>query len=744
MAKIIGNTTATPNPRPDWNQSDETKADYIKNKPNVGRVFEAINEEGVLILKQSDAMCEKGESGKSPNVGENGNWWVGNEDTGVAAVATIVEGATVVQTTGDSETAVMSQKAVTDEVTSIKSKFIVSEQNLLDVSALKDGYIDTSTGLPKSGVKYSVDKYTDFIPVNPSTDYYRSYCNAFLYKADGTYIDRAGGAPGASKFTTTADTAFVRMAFRSAYEDLTVAFLSSVRSTYAPFKIDVRGLTMPTFGEIITSDSVLNIAFDTENRTLTINGFYVMCEGKRYNFEGGVSTSIPNGNSMYFVVNTDTNDAMVIPVGDVDLAIHIPVFMFFYNFITTPTANTITVPYYVDGVLYNRYDIEEEGVSVEKIITLSAGDDIQAAINDGYTTIILGAGKYPAKAVTIDGANKIKFIVPDATTSNRERKKNAVIDNSIDLEATYADGMLTAPFTANTSSRWYKVFVSKEYTPIRPYLRSESYNAILWETDTANNNNDKKLLPVLTLEECQSTKGSFYYDHTTGTVHINPYDYKETTVYKRLAVEEGSLFIVKNVSELYMENIEVKYGVGVFELTNISECTVRNCVVSHTAWSTGFSINGVNGSFHGCEAYKNCADGFGIGGTLNGYTEYYDCHGHHNYDDGISHHNGSEGAIYGGDWHHNVKGGVAPAHGSVVNCYNVISHDNGYGFYVESDSTVPSAMGRAVKYSGCTAYDNTYGMSVLNYHVVACNCKFEQNTTPTKVMNNSTSSLTIV
>ena len=33
MAKIIGNTTATPNPKPDWNQIDETKADYIKNKP---------------------------------------------------------------------------------------------------------------------------------------------------------------------------------------------------------------------------------------------------------------------------------------------------------------------------------------------------------------------------------------------------------------------------------------------------------------------------------------------------------------------------------------------------------------------------------------------------------------------------------------------------------------------------------------------------------------------------------------
>lgn len=34
--EIIGNTTATPNPRPDWAQTDSTKADFIKNKPNIG------------------------------------------------------------------------------------------------------------------------------------------------------------------------------------------------------------------------------------------------------------------------------------------------------------------------------------------------------------------------------------------------------------------------------------------------------------------------------------------------------------------------------------------------------------------------------------------------------------------------------------------------------------------------------------------------------------------------------------
>lgn len=38
MAKIIGNTTATPNPQPDWNQTDSSKADYIKNKPDISKM----------------------------------------------------------------------------------------------------------------------------------------------------------------------------------------------------------------------------------------------------------------------------------------------------------------------------------------------------------------------------------------------------------------------------------------------------------------------------------------------------------------------------------------------------------------------------------------------------------------------------------------------------------------------------------------------------------------------------------
>lgn len=44
MAKIVGNAVGIPNPQSDWNQSDATKADFIKNKPTV------LTEDDVLAL----------------------------------------------------------------------------------------------------------------------------------------------------------------------------------------------------------------------------------------------------------------------------------------------------------------------------------------------------------------------------------------------------------------------------------------------------------------------------------------------------------------------------------------------------------------------------------------------------------------------------------------------------------------------------------------------------------------------
>lgn len=43
MDKITGNPTVTPLPKPNWNQTDPTKGDYIRNKPEIPTIEEMVN-----------------------------------------------------------------------------------------------------------------------------------------------------------------------------------------------------------------------------------------------------------------------------------------------------------------------------------------------------------------------------------------------------------------------------------------------------------------------------------------------------------------------------------------------------------------------------------------------------------------------------------------------------------------------------------------------------------------------------
>jgi hypothetical protein len=47
--KIRGNTVGTPTPRPDWNQTDPTKADYIRNKPDLSNIGGGTGENGATF-----------------------------------------------------------------------------------------------------------------------------------------------------------------------------------------------------------------------------------------------------------------------------------------------------------------------------------------------------------------------------------------------------------------------------------------------------------------------------------------------------------------------------------------------------------------------------------------------------------------------------------------------------------------------------------------------------------------------
>lgn len=59
MAKIIGNTTATPTPVSDWSQNDSTKADYIKNKPSIpSNMSDLHNDVGYINTVDNELLTE--------------------------------------------------------------------------------------------------------------------------------------------------------------------------------------------------------------------------------------------------------------------------------------------------------------------------------------------------------------------------------------------------------------------------------------------------------------------------------------------------------------------------------------------------------------------------------------------------------------------------------------------------------------------------------------------------------------
>lgn len=145
---VIGIPVGAPAPQVDWEQTDETKSDYIKNKPDIeGIVSEAM--QGVTTFIRYSAYPD--------GTGLTEEWTGGQSYIGFATGTTaptdkeaykwslfVGEGTTttVVQTTGDSETTVMSQKAVTDFVENTTANALVGEKlgrtiSLDDVSPLE-------------------------------------------------------------------------------------------------------------------------------------------------------------------------------------------------------------------------------------------------------------------------------------------------------------------------------------------------------------------------------------------------------------------------------------------------------------------------------------------------------------------------------------------------------------------------------------------------------------------------------
>lgn len=268
MREIIGNTTATPNPRPDWLQTDENKADYIKNKPTVlseNEIVELIKENGGDVGVQSDwNQTDETQLDYIQNKPPTGNI-VSAEITNAKLVLTQNQGLIAKGDKGDTPI-----KGV-DYFTTEEQAEIVSEANRytdqkkdeivecvknIFANAVKDTQSDVVVALDGvSPVKHKVDvglRSKNLIPY--------PYINTTQTKNGVTFTDNGDGSITING-TPTALTTHVIYLGHNAYK------FSAYTSCYAGGKsIIADGLCMSLQGD---SDSTIKLAHETGNNPMT-------------------------------------------------------------------------------------------------------------------------------------------------------------------------------------------------------------------------------------------------------------------------------------------------------------------------------------------------------------------------------------------------------------------------------------------------------------------------------------------
>ena len=327
---------------------------------------------------------------------------------------------------------------------------------------------------------------------------------------------------------------------------------------------------------------------------------------------------------------------------------------------------------------------------------------IQEALESGAETILVKPGTYKGP---ITASNRERLTIRAVTESdyNASTKPDAervTVTNVVKLKLASDNGLFSMDYSVSSSSRLYRVFISKTL-PVRDgETRSVGYNVTLWE-DTGDIATSKRLVPVLTKSDCQSQKGTFYYDGQK--IFVNATDGSVEGKTYKLLDEENVVATFSNIAHLDISGVKFEGGNdNVVNLRNITQFNFTNVEASKSGLQNGISCNDSNGTFTSCKAFHNRNDGFNFHGF--GDTHLIDCEGHYNFDDGNSHHDGCTGTVIRGEWSHNGKGGCSPTYGSIIHIDGVYTHHNKYGFYCDILANNPS---RTVRHSNCIAKDNS-------------------------------------
>lgn len=352
---------------------------------------------------------------------------------------------------------------------------------------------------------------------------------------------------------------------------------------------------------------------------------------------------------------------------------------------------------------------------------------IQTAINSGAKTIYCKPGIYN-EALQMNNIHDVKIIGgwEDYVSGSRPKVR---IDHSETLEPVdNGNGLKTIDLPSDSYKYQYpllyNVFVTNAYAPTSGSGVNIAYTVSIWNEGDGSVSSHYKLVPVMTLEECQNTAESFFYDGTTLYFNSTESTFKIVATTKRNKIE--------NCSGIIFEDIVFDYTYfDAITVNNSNDIVFRNCEFSHSSTANGIALNYTNGELYNCEAYRNRNDGFNF--HYFGDTTIYNCIGAYNYDDGISHHESCTGSIHGGQYHHNGKGGVAsPTYGAVVDIYNVVMNDNKYGIYAYGGTA-----NREIIVNGCYIHHNTYGVGT-QYDLLVINSVIKDNTTNTSTKDNAT------
>ena len=476
----------------------------------------------------------------------------------------------------------------------------------------------------------------------------------------------------------------------------------------------------------ITSADV-SLAVDTVARTVTVSAGYLFYKAERIPVEQTTVSLLSNSTSVHNVIVYDTGTASVRCVQIKEFAgetMYI-IAILWNGHLTDPSSNCVPGKWSVDGVVVGEVveTVDTVYVSTDGDDSASGGRDaplktINKAIAIGAKTILVMAGQYKETVYLSDPGRELEIIAKPLSYTD----KDVVIDLGVSLELAEdsTTGLVKAAYASTEDDFIYKAFVTQYETLIyADSFITDGYACNLWSGDT-------KLVPVLTLAECQATEGTWFYDGS--------YVYANSTA-GTYTLDDGETeygIYLAGLSKVELTGIAVRHArKDAVRVQSCSDVRICRCSFSRAGLYNGLALENVNAVVRDCRAMYNRTDGLNIHGV--GTADFVDCVSHDNGDDGISHHDESGGMVIGGEYYRNVKGGVcSPTFGSRNTVSGVYIHDNGTGVYAvtSEDGDYPECT-----VSNCLIEDNDVGIRASRYTLHCWGNVLSGNTEVTKTEN---------